>query len=151
MLPILRRDLVCIRWLKHNSLSYPQIGKAICLCTADLERLRHLAEWLKSIHVKGDFLGLVLTRAENLIDRSTDELDELVDYLEENGVRRDWVGFVVGRCPQLLTFSMEHLEQRVNFYLKMGISRNDFGTMVYDYPKALGFFDLDVMNDKVAF
>ncbi|CAA6657611.1 unnamed protein product [Spirodela intermedia] len=138
-------------WLKHNSLSYPQIGKAICMCTGNLERLRNLAEWLKSIHVKGAFLGVVLTRAENLIDRSMDELDELVEYLEENGVRRDWVGFVVGRCPQLLTFSMEDLEQRVKFYLKMGINRNDFGTMVYDYPKALGFFDLDVMNDKVDY
>ncbi|CAA7393696.1 unnamed protein product [Spirodela intermedia] len=140
-----------VKWLKHNSLSYPQIGKAICMCTGNLERLRNLAEWLKSIHVKGAFLGVVLTRAENLIDRSTDELDELVEYLEENGVRRDWVGFVVGRCPQLLTFSMEDLEQRVKFYLKMGINRNDFGTMVYDYPKALGFFDLDVMNDKVDY
>ena len=139
-----------IRWLKHNSLTYPQIGKVICSWAGDLERLKRVAEWLKSIHVKGSFLGFALTRTENLVDRCIDELEEVVDYLEENGVQRDWMGVVVGRCPKILDLSMEDLERRVDFYLKMGMSRNDFGTMVFYYPKALGFFNLDEMDDKVT-
>uniref|UniRef100_A0A1D1YZM1 mTERF domain-containing protein 1, mitochondrial n=2 Tax=Anthurium amnicola TaxID=1678845 RepID=A0A1D1YZM1_9ARAE len=140
-----------VKWMKHNLLSYPQIGKVICMCTGDLDRLRHLVEWLKSIHVKGKCLGVVLTKAEKLVERSTVELDEVVHYLQKNGVRRDWVGFVVSRCPQVLAFHMEELERRVNFYLEMGMNQNDFGTMVYDYPKVLGFFSLEEMNNKVSY
>ncbi|XP_078430451.1 mitochondrial transcription termination factor family protein [Wolffia australiana] len=140
-----------VKWLKHNSLSYPQIGKTICSCAGDLQRLKFMAGWLKSIHVKGSFLGVVLSRVENLMNRSVEELEEIVEYLEENGVRRDWVGFVIGRCPQLLSLSMDCLEQRVDFYLKMGMSKNDFGTMVYEYPKALGFFTIDEMKEKANY
>ncbi|MQL83822.1 hypothetical protein Taro_016307 [Colocasia esculenta] len=140
-----------VKWLKHNSLSYPQIGKAICMCTSKLDRVRQLVEWLKSVHVKGESLGVVLIKAEKLLERSTDALDEIVDYLQKNGVRGDWVGFVVSRCPQILALSIEDLERRVNFYLEMGMDQNDFGTMVYDYPRVLGFFSLEEMNNKVSY
>ncbi|KAJ8641179.1 hypothetical protein MRB53_017873 [Persea americana] len=140
-----------MRWLKHNSLTYPQIGKLICMCPGDLELIRRLVEWLKSIYVKGKFLGYVLTKADGILERSQDELEQIVGYLESNGVRREWVGFVVTRCPHVLSFSMDEMRTRVDFYLDMGMNKNDFGTMVFEYPKALGSFSLDEMNIKVEY
>eukprot|EP00268_Persea_americana_P006221 TRINITY_DN12234_c0_g1_i10.p1 TRINITY_DN12234_c0_g1~~TRINITY_DN12234_c0_g1_i10.p1 ORF type:complete len:678 (-),score=96.22 TRINITY_DN12234_c0_g1_i10:456-2489(-) len=140
-----------MRWLKHNSLTYPQIGKLICMCPGDLELIRRLVEWLKSIYVKGKFLGYVLTKADGILERSQDELEQIVGYLESNGVRREWVGFVVTRCPHVLSFSMDEMRTRVDFYLDMGMNKNDFGTMVFEYPKALGSFTLDEMNIKVEY
>ncbi|XP_058102551.1 transcription termination factor MTERF2, chloroplastic isoform X2 [Magnolia sinica] len=140
-----------IRWLKHNSLTYPQIGKLICMTPRDLGSIRGLIEWLKSIYVKGRFLGYVLTKASGVLKHRPEELEELVIYLENNGVRRVWMGFIVSRCPQLLSFSMEEMLSRVNFFLEMGINTKDFGTMVFDYPKALGFFSLEEMNNKVQY
>ncbi|XP_015892665.4 transcription termination factor MTERF2, chloroplastic [Ziziphus jujuba] len=141
-----------IRWLKHNSLSYPQIGKLVCMSKGNLETIRRVTEWLKSIHVKGRFIGVVLLKAgDNLLDRSSEEFDEIVEYLERNGVRRDWMGYVMSRCPQLLTCSMEDIKTRVGFYLNMGMSENDFGTMVFDYPRVLGFYALSEMNEKVSY
>ena len=105
---------------------------------------------MKSVYLKGEFLGVALVRAgDNILDRSNEELDDIVGYLETNGVRRDWMGYVMSRCPQLLSYSMEELKNRVNFYLDMGLNEKDFGTMVFDYPKALGFFSLEEMNQKV--
>lgn len=130
-------------------MTYPQIGKVICMCSGDLTPVRHLCEWLKSIHVKGEYLGVVLVKAGPIFDRSLETLDEIVNYLERNGVRNDWLGFVVTRCPQVLTLSMEELEFRVKFYLDMGMNGNDFGTMVFDYPRVLGFYSLEDMNSKV--
>lgn len=141
-----------IRWLKHNELSYPQIGKLICMSRGDLYSIRRTAEWLKSIHVKGRSIGVVLMRAgRNIMERSTEELDDIVDYLERNGVRMDWMGYVMSRCPELLSFSMEEVKIRSEFYLNMGMKENDFGTMVYDYPKVLGYLSLEEMNQKVAY
>ena len=130
-------------------MTYPRIGKVICMCSGDLSPVRRLCEWLKSIHVKGEYLGVVLVKAGPIFDRSLDTLDEIVNYLERNGVRRDWMGFVVTRCPQVLALSMEELECRVKFYLDMGMNGNDFGTMVFDYPRVLGFYSLEDMNSKV--
>lgn len=142
----------CIRWLKHNSLSYPQIGKLICLSKGDLGSIRRLAEWLKSIHVKGRFIGVALVKAGDcFLERSNEELDEIVEYLERNGVRRDWMGHVMSRCPQLLSYSLEEVTARVGFYLDMGINEKDFGTMVFDYPRVLGYYTLDEMNQKVNY
>ncbi|KAL0334732.1 UNVERIFIED_CONTAM: Transcription termination factor MT, chloroplastic [Sesamum radiatum] len=139
-----------IRWLKHNSLSYPQIGKLICASRGNLYSIRALAEWLKSIHVKGRFIGVALTRAGgNVLERSLEELDEIVEYLESNGVRRDWMGYVVSRCPEILSFSMEELKSRAEFYLSMGMDKNDFGTMLFDCPKVLGYLSMEEMNQKV--
>ncbi|KAK6136760.1 hypothetical protein DH2020_029473 [Rehmannia glutinosa] len=141
-----------VRWLKHNSLSYPQIGKLICASKGNLDTIRRLAEWLKSIHVKGRFIGVALTRAGgNVFDRSIEELDELVEYLEGNGVRKDWMGYVVSRCPEILSFSMEELRSRAEFYFSMGMDKNDFGTMLFDCPKVLGYLSLEEMNQKVAY
>ncbi|KAL0356709.1 UNVERIFIED_CONTAM: Transcription termination factor MT, chloroplastic [Sesamum calycinum] len=141
-----------IRWLKHNSLSYPQIGKLICASRGNLYSIRALAEWLKSIHVKGRFIGVALTRAGgNVLERSLEELDEIVEYLESNGVRRDWMGYVVSRCPEILSFSMEELKSRAEFYLSMGMDKNDFGTMLFDCPKVLGYLSMEEMNQKVAY
>nr|XP_029116306.1 transcription termination factor MTERF2, chloroplastic isoform X2 [Elaeis guineensis] len=140
-----------VKWLKHNSMTYPRIGKVICMCSGDLLPVRRLCEWLKSIHVKGEYLGIVLVKAGPIFDRSLDTLDEIVNYLERNGVRRDWMGFVVTRCPQVLALSMEELECRVKFYLDMGMNGNDFGTMVFDYPRVLGFYSLEDMNSKVQY
>ncbi|KAF2305921.1 hypothetical protein GH714_008876 [Hevea brasiliensis] len=107
------------------------------------------AEWLKSIHVRGEFLGVVLTKAgDNILERSDEELAEIVEYLESNGVRRDWMGYVMSRCPQLLSYSMEEVKARVRFYLDMGMNEKDFGTMVFDYPRVLGYFTLEEMNQK---
>ncbi|PHT42075.1 hypothetical protein CQW23_20929 [Capsicum baccatum] len=141
-----------VRWLKHNALSYPQIAKLICNSRGDLESIRRLAEWLKTIHVKGRFIGLVMIRAKgNVLGRSLEELDEIVGYLEYKGVKRDWIGYIVGRCPEILSFSMEELESRTKLYFDMGMDEKDFGTMVFDYPKVLGYFSMEEMNQKVAY
>ncbi|KAI3446113.1 hypothetical protein Pfo_002778 [Paulownia fortunei] len=141
-----------IRWLKHNSLSYPQIGKLICASSGNLDSIRRLAEWLKSIHVKGRFIGVTLTRAGgNVLERSIEELDEIIEYLEGNGVRRDWMGYVVSRCPEILSFSMEEMRSRTEFYLTMGMDKTDFGTMLFDCPKVLGYLSMEEMNRKVAY
>ncbi|KAJ6817892.1 transcription termination factor MTERF2, chloroplastic isoform X1 [Iris pallida] len=140
-----------VKWLKHNSLTYPQIGKLICATSGYLEQVRHIAEWLKTIHVKGISLGVVLVKASCIVERSIEFMEEIVDCLERNGVRREWVGFVVTRCPQVLALTIEELETRVNFYLDMGMDEKDFGTMVFDYPRVLGFFSLDEMNSKVQY
>lgn len=138
------------RWLKHNGVSYPQIGKLICMARGNFESIRSMTEWLKTVHVDGRFIGVALLRAgKNILDRSTVELDEIVGYLEMKGVRREWIGYVFSRCPELLSFSMEELETRSNFYFDMGMNVKDFGTMVFDFPKILGFYSLEEMNQKV--
>ncbi|KAG5538577.1 hypothetical protein RHGRI_019229 [Rhododendron griersonianum] len=71
------------RWLKHNSLSYPQIAKLICISRGNLYAIRHFVEWVKSINVKGRFIGVALTKSgEKMLGRSPEELDEIVGYLE---------------------------------------------------------------------
>lgn len=146
------RVVPLIRWLKHNSVSYPKIGKLICMSRGKIESIRRVIEWLKSIHVKGEFLGVALTKSGgNILERSNEELDEIVNYLESNGVRMDWMGYVVGRCPQLLSYSMEEVRARVGFFLDMGMNEKDFGTMVFDYPRVLGYFTLEEMNEKVSY
>ncbi|KAI3740201.1 hypothetical protein L2E82_30625 [Cichorium intybus] len=141
-----------IRWLKHNGLSYPQIGKLICSSRGNIESIRSMAEWLKSIHVDGRFIGVALLRAgKNILERDIEELDEIVCYLEINGVRREWMGYIISRCPELLSFSMEELKIRKDFYFDLGMNVKDFGTMVFDFPKVLGFYSLEEMNQKVAY
>ncbi|KAH1030726.1 hypothetical protein J1N35_042900 [Gossypium stocksii] len=141
-----------IRWLKHNNLSYPKIAKLICMSKGNLDSIRRLVEWLKTVYVKGEFLGATLLKSgDDILHRRLEELDEIVDYLESNGVRRDWMGFVISRCPRLLSYSMEEVKMRVEFYLNMGMNENDFGTMVFDYPGVLGYFTLEEMNQKVNY
>ncbi|KAL6494823.1 hypothetical protein OROGR_031623 [Orobanche gracilis] len=143
------RVVPLIRWLKHNSLSYPHIGKLICASKGNLDTIIRLAEWLRSIHVKGRFIGVALKWAgENVLKRDIDELNEIVEFLEENGVRRDWMGHVVSRCPAILSFSMEELRSRAEFYLTMGMDKNDFGTMLFDCPKVIGYLSMEEMNQK---
>lgn len=141
-----------IRWLKHNAVSYPRIAKLIYMSRGNVESIRRVTEWLKSIHVKGEFLGSVLTKAgENILERPIEDLDEIVWYLESNGVRMDWMGYVMSRCPQLLCCSMEEVKTRVGFFLDMGMNEKDFDTMVFDYPRVLGYFTLEEMNQKVNY
>lgn len=141
-----------IRWLKHNEVPYPNIGKLICKSRGNLDSIRRTAEWLKTIHVKGRSIGIVMVRAgEDILERSTEELDEIVDYLESKGVRRIWMGYVMSRCPELLCMSMEEVKIRSEFYMDMGMNEHDFGTMVYDFPKVLGYLSLEEMNQKVAY
>ncbi|CAK8576523.1 unnamed protein product [Lathyrus sativus] len=141
-----------IRWLKHNSLSYPQIAKLILMSRGKLESIRNRIEWLKSVHVKGDFIGdAMLKSGDNVLLRSDQELDEIVDCLESNGVRMEWMGYVVSRCPKLLSYSLEEVKIRVQFYLDMGLDDKDFGTMVFDFPKALGNYTLEEMKRKVDY
>lgn len=141
-----------IRWLKHNSLSYNQIAKLICISKGNLESGRHLVEWLKAINVKGRFIGVAVMKVgEAILDRGTEELDQLVEYLESNGIKRDWIGYVISRCPQLLSYSMGEVKSRVSYYLNMGMNEKDFGTMVFDYPKVLGYFTWEEMNQKVDY
>lgn len=141
-----------IRWLKHNELPYPNIGKLICKSRGNLDSIRRTAEWLKTIHVKGRSIGIVMVRAgEDILERSTEELDEIVGYLESNGVRRIWMGYVMSRCPELLCMKIEEVKTRSEFYLDMGMNEHDFGTMVYDFPKVLGYLSLEEMNQKVAY
>lgn len=141
-----------IRWLKHNSLSYPQIAKLILMSRGKLESIRNRVEWLKSVFVKGEFIGdAMLKSGDNVLLRSDGELDEIVDYLEFNGVRREWMGYVVSRCPKLLSYSLEEVKDRVQFYLDMGLDAKDFGTMVFDFPKALGHYTLEEMSRKVDY
>ncbi|XP_004507447.1 transcription termination factor MTERF2, chloroplastic isoform X2 [Cicer arietinum] len=141
-----------IRWLKHNSLSYPQIAKLILLSRGKLESIRNRVEWLKTVRVKGDFIGdAMLKGGDNVVLRSDRELDEIVEYLESNGVRRDWMGYVLSRCPKLLSYGFEEVKTRVKFYLDMGLDEKDFGTMVFDFPKVLGYYSLEEMNQKVDY
>ncbi|KAK3126333.1 hypothetical protein QOZ80_7AG0555000 [Eleusine coracana subsp. coracana] len=140
-----------IKWFKHNSMTYPQIAKVVCACSGDLEKVRRMIKWLRSIYVKGEFLGRVLANGDSFLNRSFEELEETISYLESCGVRRDWIGYVVSRCPQLLNVSMDELETRVKFYTDMGMNEKDFGTMVYDYPRVLGFWSLEEMNSKVQY
>ncbi|AEC07213.1 Transcription termination factor mitochondrial/chloroplastic [Arabidopsis suecica] len=141
-----------VRWLKHHELSYNRIAKIICMSKGNLDSIRIMIEWLKSIHVKGEFIAVAFLRSgDNILQRNREELNEIVEYLESNGVRRDWMGYVVGRCPELLSFSMEEVKSRVDFFLKMGMNQNDFGTMVYDYPKIIGFFSFQVMEKKINY
>ncbi|KAD5803095.1 hypothetical protein E3N88_14455 [Mikania micrantha] len=100
-----------IMWLKHNGLSYPQIGKLICNSKGNIESIRSTAEWLKSIHVNGRYIGVALLRGgEKVLERNVEELDEILWVLEKNGVKREWMGYIVSRCPELLTFSMEEFK-----------------------------------------
>ncbi|GAU45384.1 hypothetical protein TSUD_90040 [Trifolium subterraneum] len=141
-----------IRWLKHNSLSYPEIAKLILMSRGTLESIRNRVEWLKSVLVKGDFIGdAMLKSGDNFLQRSDAELDEIVEYLMSNGVRREWMGFVLSRCPKLLSYSLEEVKTRVQFYLDMGLDEKDFGTMVFDFPKALGHYTLEEMHRKVDY
>lgn len=138
------------RWLKHNALSYPQIAKLILMSRGKLESIRNRVEWLKSVLVKGDFIGeAMLKGGDNILQRSNKELDEIVEYLKSNGVRRDWMGYVMSRCPKLLSYSLDEVKTRVEFFLELGLDEKDFGTMVFDFPKALGFYTLEEMNQKV--
>ncbi|KAG9147922.1 hypothetical protein Leryth_003516 [Lithospermum erythrorhizon] len=140
------------RWLKHNELSYNQIGKLICMSKGNLDSVRNLAEWLQTIYVRGRFIGAVLTRAKgNIFSRSFEEFEENVEYLESKGVRREWMGYVVGHCPEVLSFTMEELKSRVEYYMNMGMDEEDFGTMVFDFPKVLGFFPMEEMHQKVCY
>lgn len=139
------------RWLKHNSLSYPQIAKLICMTKGNLESISRVAEWLKTVHVKGRFIGLVMLKAgEKLFKCTNKESDEIVEYLERNGIRREWMGYVFSRCPLLLSYTMEEVESHVRFFLDMGMNEKDFGTMVFDYPRVLGYYSLIEMNEKVV-
>ncbi|RCV09425.1 hypothetical protein SETIT_2G027400v2 [Setaria italica] len=140
-----------VKWFKHNSMTYPQIAKVVCACSGDLGKVRTMIKWLRSIYVKGDFLGRVLANGGSFLNRSFEELEDIIGYLESCGVRRDWIGYVVSRCPQLLNLSMDELETRVRFYTDMGMDEKDFGTMVYDYPRDLGFLSLEEMNSKVQY
>ncbi|CAN1320330.1 Transcription termination factor MTERF2, chloroplastic [Linum perenne] len=115
-------------WLKHNELSYPKIAKLLNMSRGNLDSVRRIAEWLKSIHVKGEFLGPVLTKAgDNVLERSNEELDEIVEYF------------------------MDEIRTRVKFFTDMGMNEKDFGTMVFEYSRVLGYFSLDEMNQKVRF
>ncbi|KAJ4890848.1 Mitochondrial transcription termination factor family protein [Raphanus sativus] len=141
-----------VRWLKYHEFSYNRIGKIICMSKGNLDSIRITIEWLKTIHVKGEFIGVAFLRSgDNILQRSREELDEIVEYLESNGVRRDWMGYVVGRCPELLSFSMEEVKSRVDFFMNMGMNQNDFGTMVFDYPKIVGFFSFEEMEKKISY
>ncbi|KAI8538854.1 hypothetical protein RHMOL_Rhmol09G0135800 [Rhododendron molle] len=61
--------------------------------------IRHVAEWVKSINVKGRFIGVALTKSgEKMLGRSPEELDDIVGYLESQGVRRDWMGYIMSQC-----------------------------------------------------
>lgn len=118
----------------------------------NLESITRLAKWLKSMHVKGRFIGLAMLKGgDRLFERSNEQLDEIFEYLERNGVRREWMGYVLSRCPHLLSYSFEEIKTRVGFFLDMGMNEKDFGTMVFDYPRVFGFFTLTEMNEKVVF
>ncbi|KAL9296417.1 hypothetical protein ACSQ67_022313 [Phaseolus vulgaris] len=141
-----------IRWLKHNALSYPRIAKIILMSRGKPEAIRSFVMWLKSVRVKGEFLGVVMLKAgENILQRRHEELDEIVQYLEANGVRRDWMGYVISRCPQLLSYSLEEVKTRAHFFIDMGLNEKDFGTMVFDFPRVLGYYSLEEMNEKVNY
>lgn len=136
--------------MKHNSLSYPQIGRIICISKGDAQLIRELVDWLKSIHVNGRYIGVVFMRVgDSIMRRNIEEMEEIVAYLESKGVRRDWMGYVISRCFELLTFSMEEVKTRVSFFTNMGMNEQDFGTMVYDCPKVLGYYTLEEMKEKV--
>ncbi|KHN39784.1 hypothetical protein glysoja_020524 [Glycine soja] len=148
VVPLIRYGL---RWLKHNAISFPRIAKLILMSRGNLEAVRSFVEWLKSVYVKGEFLGVVMVNAgDNIFQRSHAELDEIVLYLESNGVRRDWMEYVISRCPQLLSYSLDEVKTRAQIYHDMGLNEKDFGTMVFDFPKVLGYYSMEEMNAKMT-
>ncbi|XP_057842577.1 transcription termination factor MTERF2, chloroplastic isoform X1 [Cryptomeria japonica] len=140
-----------VKWLKHNQMSFPRIGELVSAAADDLEGLRLRVRWLKSIHVKGRYLGVVLTKNERIIRRPIEDLDCNVQLLENSGVAMDWMGFIISHCPEILSFDIEELKCRVNFFLELGMSDKDFGTMLFEYPKVIGFFTLEDMNNKAKY
>lgn len=139
---------VC-RWMKHNHITYPRVGKLVDLKGRDLDRLRERINFLKQNYVRGRDLGVVLTKHPVVLDRPQEELRNMIQLLEDAGVRRDWVGFVICRSPGVLALSIDELLDKIAFFQGLGISPEYFGPMAFNFPASIGRFPVAEMQAKV--
>jgi mTERF domain-containing protein len=139
---------VC-RWMKHNHITYPRVGKLVDLKGEDLDRLRERIGFLKKNYVRGRDLGVVLTRHPVILDRPLEELQSLVQLLEDAGVQRSWVGFVICRSPGVLAHSVDELLDKISFFQGLGVRAKYFGPMAFNFPASIGRFPLSEMQAKV--
>ena len=137
------------RWMKHNHITYPRVGKLVDLKGKDLDGLRERIEFLKKNYVRGRDLGVVLTRHPVILDRPLEELSSLIQLLEDAGVRRSWVGFVICRSPGVLALSIDELLDKISFFQELGLKPEYFGPMAFNFPASIGRFPLSEMQAKV--
>ncbi|KAG0630296.1 hypothetical protein M758_1G168200 [Ceratodon purpureus] len=140
-----------VKWMKHNHITYPRIGKLVDLKGTDLDRLRERIHFLKKNYVRGRDLGVVLTRHPVILERPLDELCNLIQLLEDAGVRRDWVGFVICRSPGVLALSIDELLDKISFFQELGVKPEYLGPMAFNFPASIGRFPLSEMQAKVEF
>ncbi len=140
---------MCSRWLKHNSVTIPRVGKLVDLKMENLQVLCERVAWLKHMHVHGRDLGVVLTRQPCILNRPQAELDELIALLERAGIRREWVGFVISRSPAVLSLSSQELIKKLLFFENLGVTPQQLGPMAFNFPASIGHFHIDEMQTKV--
>lgn len=138
-----------IKWLKHNSVTMPRVGKLVDLKMENLQVLCERVAWLKHMHVHGRDLGVVLTRQPCILNRPQAELDELIGLLERAGIRREWVGFVISRSPAVLSLSSQELIKKLLFFENLGVTPQQLGPMAFNFPASIGHFHIDEMQTKV--
>ncbi|KAM7261776.1 hypothetical protein ACFE04_020853 [Oxalis oulophora] len=91
----------------------------------NLESIRPIVEWLKMIHVRSKFLGVVLLKSgETILERSREELDEVVDYLESNG---HW-GY----------YTLDEMNEKVNYLKEFGLNHEQVGRLLAFKPQLMG-------------
>lgn len=139
---------VC-RWMKHNHITIPRVGKLIDLKGQQHDMLRERISFLKQHYVRGRDLGVVLTRYPVILDRPWEELYNIVQLLEDAGVRREWIGFVICRSPKVLTISIDELLDKISFFQNLGVTTDQFGPMAFNFPASIGHFSLPDMQKKV--
>lgn len=140
---------MCSRWLKHNSVTIPRVGKLVDLKMENLQVLCERVAWLKHMHVHGRDLGVILTRQPCILSRPQAELDELIGLLERAGIRREWVGFVISRSPAVLSLSSQGLIKKLLFFENLGVTPQQLGPMAFNFPASIGHFHIDEMQTKV--
>jgi hypothetical protein len=140
-----------IKWLKHNSVTMPRVGKLVDLKMENLQVLCERVAWLKHMHVHGRDLGVVLTRQPCILNRPQAELDELIGLLERAGIRREWVGFVISRSPAVLSLSSQELIKKLLFFENLGVTPQQLGPMAFNFPASIGHFHIDEMQTKVEY
>lgn len=137
------------RTLKHNRLTISRIGYLLCEASDRLDIILPRLECLKSVHVRGRDIGVVLTRVPRVLEEPVHVLQETADFLEQSGVKKEWIGTVISRAPGVLAISRQELHERVQYFRDFGMSPEQYGAMVFNFPAVLGKFSLEEIRPKV--
>ncbi|CAM6127598.1 unnamed protein product [Calypogeia fissa] len=140
-----------IKWLKHQNLTAPRIGRLICTADESIGRIKSRIQWLRTIYVKGRDLGVVIERYPQILNLPFQDLNEKVEILETAGVQRKWLGVVVARQPKVLTVSADELREKISMITELGLSAEQFGIMVFRFPAIVGHFSVEEMQLKVDY